>query len=250
MSTTRTPVRTTIDGTAQLGLTKADMMGIRFHSDPAAPPSGQPNPAQPAPAVPVTPVPAAPAAPAAPAVPAEPAAPAATAWDGKIESLDPGVQKIITDLRQEAGNHRVAAKTEKDRVTAILKAAGIEPDAPDPVAIAQKATETATAAVRKLSVFEQAALAGADPSKLLNRNDFTTSIAGIDPSDGPAIKAAIDAAVTADPSLKTTRAVGASTVETPGGTGEQGPITEAQLAQMTPEQISDALDKGQLKHLL
>ncbi|KJL37055.1 hypothetical protein RR49_01167 [Microbacterium ginsengisoli] len=168
----------------------------------------------------------------------------------RVEDLPEWAQKLIKDTRKEAGDHRTAAKAEKDRVAAILAAAGIKPDEPDPVKVAQQATETANAAVRKLAVFEQATAAGADPTKLLDRASFLTSIAGIDPTDGAAIKTAIEAAIAADQTLKATRAVGASTVETPGGPGEQGQITEAQLAQMTPEQIADAHSKGQLNHLL
>lgn len=174
---------------------------------------------------------------------------ASTAWDGKIESLDPAAQKIITDLRKEAGDNRVAKNAETERVNAILKAAGIKTDEPDPVKVAAEATDKATKAVRELAVFKAAATEGADPIKLLDRTSFTASIAGIDPADGPAIAAAIKAAVTADATLKAARAAGASSVETSGGTGEVGQITEAQLAQMTPEQIADAYETGLLKTL-
>lgn len=174
---------------------------------------------------------------------------AAAAWDGKIESLDAGVQKIITDLRKEAGDNRVAKNAETERVNAILKAAGIKTDAPDPAELlAQSQTESA-AAKRELAVFKAAATAGADPTKLLDRASFLTSIAGIDPADGLAIAAAIKAAVGADSTLKAVRAAGASGTEL-SGSGETGQITEAQLAQMTPEQISKALKEGKLAHLL
>jgi hypothetical protein len=41
-----------------------------------------------------------------------------------------------------------------------------------------------------------------------------------------------------------------SGAEFAGGNGAGGPITEAQLAQMTPEQITEAFTAGKLKHLL
>lgn len=217
-----------------------------------APPAPAPAaPVAPVVAAPVAPQPAAPAVPVVPAAaaPAQPAVPATPATE-KVEDLPAWAQKIITDARKEAGDNRVAKNAETERVNAILKAAGIQTDAPDPVAIAQKATDTANAAVRKLAVFEAAAAAGADPTKLLNRNDFTTSISGLDPADGAAIAAAITAAVAADPSLKTVRAAGASSVETPGGTGEQGQITAAQIKNMTPEQIVEADNKGLLRNYL
>lgn len=176
------------------------------------------------------------------------AAPVSNSWDGKVESLDPAVQKIITDLRKEAGDNRVKAKSEADRVQAILAAAGIGSDAADPVEVAKQSTKEALEAKRELAVFKAAANL-ADPTKLLDRNSFKSSIDGIDPADGAALKAAIEAAVAADPTLKAVRAAAASGTEL-GGSGEQGQITEAQLAQMTPEQIVDARRKGLLKNLL
>ena len=175
--------------------------------------------------------------------------PPAVAWDGKVESLDPGVQKMITGLRKEAGDNRVAKNAETDRVNAILKAAGIATDDPDPVEVAKTASAAATSAIRELAVFKAAASSGVDPSKLLDRASFLTSIAGLDPSDGAAITAAINTAILADPTLKAVLAASASGTEL-GGTGETGQITEAQLAQMTPEQIVDAQEKGLLKNLL
>lgn len=213
-------------------------------------------PAAPAAAAPVpTPPPA--AAPAAPAAPAGPAAPDAAAE--KVEDLPEWAQKVIRDARKEAGDHRTAAKTaaeqaQKDFSEKIAVALGLKPDAAtDPAALTaslQKEQAERLKAARELAVFKASATAGADPSKLLDRASFLTSIAGIDPSDGAAIKTAIEAAIAADQTLKAARAAGASTVETPGGTGEQGQITEAQLAQMTPEQIAEAFDKGLLKSLL
>lgn len=171
------------------------------------------------------------------------------AWDGKIESLDPAAQKIISDLRKEAGDNRVKATAAETRTQAILKAAGLAPEEKDPAALLTAAQQTATNAARELAVYKAAGNI-ANPDKLLDSTKFLTSIKGIDPSDGPAIKAAIDAAVAADASLKAARAAGASSVDTSGGTGETGQITEAQLAQMTPEQIDKAYREGKLKHLL
>lgn len=177
----------------------------------------------------------------------------------KVEDLPDWAQKIIRDARKEAGDYRTAAKdaatkAQQEFGDKIAVALGLKPDAAtDPAALAAnltKAQQDALNSARELAVFKAASAAGADPSKLLDRASFLTSIAGVDPTDGAAIKAAIDAAVTADQTLKATRAVGASTVETPGGPGEQGQITDAQLAQMTPEQIAEAYEKGLLKSLL
>lgn len=194
----------------------------------------------------------------APETPSAETPPAENGWDGKIESLDPGVQKIITDLRKEAGDNRVKAKTATDQqqniLAAIAKAAGIDVpgDQPDPEKLAQSLTEAQTkaaTAARELAIFKSAATAGADPSRLLDSNAFMTSVAGLDPNDGQAIQAAINAAVAANPLLKASQAAAASGTEL-GGTGETGQITEAQLAQMTPEDKAKAFREGKLNHLL
>lgn len=223
----------------------------------AAAGSAPATPAAPAAAPVPTPPPSA-AAPSAPAAPAAAPATPETAAEN-VEDLPEWAQKVIRDARKEAGDHRTAAKTaadqaQKDLSEKIAVALGLKPDAAtDPAALTaslQKEQAERLKAARELAVFKASATAGADPSKLLDRASFLTSIAGIDPSDSAAIKTAIEAAVAADQTLKAARAAGASTVETPGGTGEQGQITEAQLAQMTPEQIAAAYEKGQLKGLL
>jgi hypothetical protein len=175
-----------------------------------------------------------------------------------VDQLPTWAQKIITDARKEAGDFRVAAKSaaekaQQDLTEKLSVALGLKPDAAaDPAALTQSLTQaqaTAQQAARELAIFKAAASAGADPSKLLDSNSFTTSVSGIDPADGAAVAAAIKAAVDANPSLKAARAAGASGIEL-GGTGEQGQITEQQLKTMTPEQIVDAQNKGLLKNLL
>ncbi|MGO7983621.1 hypothetical protein ACC691_37900, partial [Rhizobium johnstonii] len=94
---------------------------------------------------------------------------------------------------------------------------------------------------------------GGNPDALLDSNTFLANVQSLDPASADfstSVAAAIKAAVASNPTLKAARAAGASTVDNPGGTGETGQITEAQLAQMSPEQINEAYEKGQLKHLL
>jgi hypothetical protein len=76
-----------------------------------------------------------------------------------------------------------------------------------------------------------------------------SSVTGLDPADGAAVTAAITAAVAANPLLKAVQAAAASGTEL-GGTGEQGQITEQQLAAMSPEEKVAALKAGKLQHLL
>lgn len=231
------------DSLAIIGRTLHDLRGIRFGEG-----EGGNAPAAPVPAAPANPQFTAP--PAVPAAPAAPAAEPAPNSVEKVEDLPAWAQKIITDTRKEAADSRGAKNAETERVNAILKAAGIQTDAPDPVAVAKTATEAATAAKRELAVFKSAAASGADPSKLLDRASFLTSIESVDPSDGPAMKAAIEAAVAADATLKTARAAGASAIDGTGGTGEVGQLTEAQVKKMTPEQIVAAEEKGLLRDYL
>jgi hypothetical protein len=213
-----------------------------------------------------TPAAAAEAAANAPTPAATPAVPAATpvtptpvvAAVESVDQLPAWAQKIITDTRKEAGDYRTKAQTaadnaQKELTDKLAVALGLKPDAAtDPAALTASLTEAqskATQSARELAIFKAAAATGADPTRLLDSNAFMSSVSGLDPADGAAITAAINAAVAANPLLKAVQAASASGTEL-GGTGEQGQITEAQLAQMTPEQIVDAQTKGLLKNLL
>jgi alkylhydroperoxidase family enzyme len=182
----------------------------------------------------------------------------ATATAEKVEDLPSWAQKIITDTRKEAGDYRTAAKTaadnaQKELTDKLAVALGLKPDASlDPAALTASLTEAqskATRSARELAIFKAAAATGADPSRLLDSNSFMSSVSGLDPADGAAVTAAITAAVAANPNLKAVLAAAASGTEL-GGTGETGQITEAQLAQMSPEEKVTALKAGKLQHLL
>jgi len=204
----------------------------------------------------VTPPVAPPAAPPAPVQPPAPAqaAPAAPV-QGKVEELPEWAQKLIADTRKEAGDNRVAKTAAETKAQSILdaiaKATGtaVETDPAKLAADLTAAQQTAATAARELAVYKAASNL-ADPVKLLDRTSFTTAIAGIDPTDGAALKAAIEAVVAADDTLKPARAAGASGLDITGGSGVAGQITEEQLKSMTPEQIVDAQSKGLLKSLL
>ncbi|PRB01760.1 hypothetical protein [Microbacterium sp. MYb64] len=253
--TPTTYARLGADSLAQIGPTRFDVVGARFFNDDGGAPGG-PAPAAPAAPAPTPPPAGEPAAPAAPAVPAPPAS------AEKVEDLPEWAQKVIRDARKEAGDHRTAAKTAADDAQKAITdklavALGLKPDAAlDPAALTASLTAAQTAhrqSQTQLAVYKAAGAAGANPDALLDSNTFLASVQSLDPASpdfSTKVAEAITAAVTANPTLKAARAAGASTVETPGGTGEQGQITEAQLAQMTPEQIADAYDKGLLKSLL
>lgn len=230
---------------------KHDLMGIRFTEGEGGNAPG----VTPAPVVTPAVTPAAPAAPAA----AAPATPEVKPNDPiNFDSLAPNVQKYLADLRKENGEHRTAAKTaadnaQKELTDKLAVALGLKPDAAaDPAALTASLTDAqakATASARELAIFKAAASTGADPTKLLDSNSFLSSVTGLDPADGAAITAAITAAIAANPLLKAVQAAAASGTEL-GGTGEQGQITEQQLAAMSPEEKVAALKSGKLQHLL
>lgn len=146
----------------------------------------------------------------------------ATDWDGKIESLHPDAQKIITDLRKEAGDERVAAKT----LAAIQKA--LNPEAGDAKPDAEQLTKDLAArdaaakqALTELAVFRAASKAGADPDALLDSRAFLAKIADIDPAKTADIQKAIEDAVKENPKLKLVLAASKSGGDFTGGSGEQ-----------------------------
>jgi hypothetical protein len=159
-------------------------------------------------------------------------------WDGKIESLPAGAQKVIADLRKADGDERMAAKT----LAAIQKA--LNPDAkdeekPDPVKLAAQLTnqqnETRQAKL-DLAVYKAATRAGADEDLLDAVLTRKGSLAELDPSDKDFTKkldAVVKAELDANPKLRKARAAGASGSDFSGGSGE-GALTQEKFDSMTP----------------
>lgn len=176
-------------------------------------PAPAPAPADPAPADP----------PAAPSTDPKPSDPAPSEWDGKIESLPADAQKVIADLRKEAGDERVAAKT----LAAIQKA--LNPDAkgdekPDADALTKALADRdkdAKQAKTELAVYRLAGKNGADPDALLDSRGFLAKLADLDPTDTAKITKAITDAVKDNPKLKAVLAAGASGADLSGGSGEK-----------------------------
>lgn len=143
-------------------------------------------------------------------------------WDGKVESLPSDAQKIIADLRKEAGDERVAKKT----LDAILKAInpdakdGEKPSAEDLTKALTERESDAKQARTELAVFRAAAKQGADADALLDSRSFLAKLKDIDPSKTADVEKAIKDAVTANPKLKVARAAGTSGADFTGGTGE------------------------------
>ncbi|MFD9853448.1 hypothetical protein ACFWXZ_14465 [[Kitasatospora] papulosa] len=134
--------------------------------------------------------------------------------DGDESTLPQWAQKKLSDARAEAGKTRVTAKQKAaDEARAELLAqftALIDPSKASTPATAeqltQQLTESQTQARQtavELAVYRTARDAGGDPDALLDSRQFAASLADVDPADGAAITAAIQAAVTANPKLGT-----------------------------------------------
>ena len=144
-------------------------------------------------------------------------------WDGKIESLPPAAQKIITDLRKEAGDERVAKK-QLDAIAKALNPEAGENEKPDASNLAKQLAEREAEAKQaqiELAVFKNAGAHGADASALLDSRAFLAKVADIDPTNSKAIADAIGEAVTNNPKLKAVLAAGSSTADGAGGSGEK-----------------------------
>lgn len=181
---------------------------------------------------------------------------------------------MIADLRQEAGSHRQgktaaeqAATAAKQQRDGVLKALGLNADGSavlDPEAavtqLTQRATQaesTAWGATVKLGVFQRAAELGGNPVALLDSLSFVDSLDELvdaNPASAEfrtALEAKIKAAVAANPTLGAApKTPGVSGGDFNGGSGAGQPITEEQLASMTPSEISKAYAEGKLKHLM
>lgn len=174
-----------------------------------------------------------------------------------VDSLPEWAQREIRKARKEAGDYRTA-KNDAERSLAELReqtavALGLkQPAAPvDPALTA--AQQQARQASIDLAVLRAASTEGVNADRLLDSARFLENARALDhtASDFPQqIRAAIAAAVAADPALKTARAAGSSGPDLGRTTGEQGPITEEQLANASPEQIVQWDDAGLLSHLL
>lgn len=149
-------------------------------------------------------------------------APKAPEWDGKVDSLPAGAQKMIADLRKAEGDERVAKKT-LDQLMAVLNP-GQKGEKPDAEALTKQLTEQTTAAKQaqvELAVYRAAGKHGADADALLDSRAFLAKIADIDHTKTADVEKAIKEAVENNPKLKSVRVAGSSTADGAGGSGEK-----------------------------
>ncbi|WP_394253641.1 hypothetical protein [Arthrobacter pityocampae] len=162
-------------------------------------------------------------------------------WDGKVESLPAGVQKMIRDLRKEDGDERIAKKT----LDAIQKALNPEggDEKPDAAKLAEQLAERqadldardneAKQAKAELAVFRLSHKLGADPDALLDSRGFLAKLAGTDLTDDAALNQLIADTVNENPKFRLARAAGQSSADFSGGSGENA-ITQDKFNAMTP----------------
>jgi hypothetical protein len=139
-------------------------------------------------------------------------------------------KRAIESARESERKAKAEAKAEKDRVAAILKAAGLAPDGKeDPEAMLKaaaaerdQAKATARQQAIELAVYKSAGKAGADPDALLDSRGFLGQLEGLDTDAknfGDKVVDAIKKAVTSNPKLAAQQTPGRSGAQIPGGSG-------------------------------
>ena len=227
---------------------------------------------------PVQPTPGAPAAPPTPNTPPAPApAPPATTppsavppWERDGQQFDPQrawdlVQSLRTEnttLKQSRNQQDAAARTQLADVAKLL---GLAPETNDPAALTEQIEAAQDAAWRsgvQLALYKAAGQLGANADALLDSMSFIESLDAIDAEPGDPEFATqladlVKAAVERNPTFKSGQAPAAPTQRFPAGadggarSGTSVPqLSESDLTRMSPEQIVEAQEKGQLNNLL
>lgn len=167
-----------------------------------------------------------------------------------VPPTDPPAQET-TDWKAEARKHERRSKEKDAAVDELAKLkASMQTDTEKAItkAKAEGATEASKTFGTKLAAAEfKAAVAakGLDLGDALDLIDTTRFVTEQGDVDQDAIKKAVAKLAKLKPS---TPAVSGG--EFSGAPGEGQPITEEQLARMTPEQTVKALEEGKLAHLL
>lgn len=202
----------------------------------------------------------------APAPQAQPAGPAqpptqTPPWDRDGIPFSPDrAWQLIQSLRQD--NHALRAAQAAQQQTPTAAPAQQQPQTPQ--GPSTDAYEAALAEALEYRVFRIAQEAGANASQLLDSRRFLDQLDAldVDPNDAEAFRTAVHEAVTkaleANPAYRAAGAPAPAPSAPPAPSGAEfatgniaaGPITEQQLAAMSPEQVTEALQAGKLQHLL
>lgn len=201
-----------------------------------------------------------------PAEEVEPGKPAAKTGPWKVEDLPPGAQKLIADLRKEAGDHRVAAKAQEAKVAEtskkldgflenMAKVLGLTPDdtatpePPDPgklTAQLKAAQQKHNEALVRLAIFEAAGEHQANPRALTDSVKFLSQVHKLDPSAddfGDKISAAVSEAVADNPLFRVARPAQAPTAAPSGGQFAGGPGRTTDPESLSIDDYREALKK-------
>jgi hypothetical protein len=249
-------------------------------AQPAAPEGTTPDtgtqPATP-PAPPAAPTPPEPTAPASPEPATEQKA-KAPKFEGEFDSarFEKLVENLRGDVEAEKAKRTAAEQKAADDQAAFMKkvaaAFGIKtdeakPPTPEELAkqLAEEQTRTKASDDRarqtqvELAVYKTASRHGGDPDALLDSRSFANAIAKLDPTDagfdeavGNAVKAAVDAnkklAAKAPESKPETPLAGGAPMG--GASGGKRQLGAADVARMTPKQITQAVQEGRLNAYL
>lgn len=190
-----------------------------------------------------------------PADPPEPAEPP----QGEVAAGDGTDWKAMSRKHEgRAREHKAAADKAaadlKAVLDAIATATGQKPAEIDPTKLTAelaKAKDDARTTRVELAVHRTAGHLGVDGEALLDSRAFAKVARTLDP-DADDFSKQVEAAIkdaTKGGKYKTGTTAATSGGEFTGGTGA-APITEAQLAKMTPAEVAKAYTDGKLKHLM
>ncbi|MEU8623311.1 hypothetical protein [Streptomyces sp. NPDC048669] len=233
---------------------------------PETPPAAPPAPAQPEPAAPATPEPA-----------TEPKA-KAPKFEGEFDPtrFEKLVENLRSDVEAQKAKTAAAEQKAKDDQAAFMKkvagAFGIETDEakpPTPEELAQQLdeargeTKESRAQARQtqveLAVYKAAGTHGGDPDALLDSRAFANAIAKLDPSTdgfdeavGKAVTAAVESnsKLAAKASKREPEPTPAGGAPMDGAPGSKRQLGKADVARMTPEEITKAVQEGRLNAYL
>lgn len=192
---------------------------------------------------------------------AEPAA----AGEWRVEDLPRGAQKLINELRKEAGDHRVAAKTAQEQaketatrldqfLEGFAKVMGLaeepgskEPPDPDKLtAELETVQQSHREATIRLAVYDAATELGGNPKALTDSVSFLNKVQKLNPAADDFADQVADAvrdAVASNPLFKAAGQAPAQPAPPSGGQFAGGPGRAPDLESMSVEDFRKALNK-------
>ncbi|MGW2932952.1 hypothetical protein ACWDA7_14040 [Streptomyces sp. NPDC001156] len=177
-----------------------------------------------------------------------------TDWKAEAQRLKAEADRWKANSRKNENGK----KANSDLLAKVAEALGLDAGTkPDADQLTQQLSAS-QAEVRQskveAAVLRTAARLGVDGDALLDSRSFVDSLAELDPSDSAAVEAAVNAVKSrfqkADTGASAPTPPAHSGAPISGSPGGSKPITETELAQMTPDQIAKAYEDGRLAHLM